>query len=258
MIKLAELEAFLDDLYYYDKGLDLKKLDTHLANGLQVRGEPEIKKIGLAVSASLTVFKIAVEKKCQALITHHGLDYPNSKVFHQIFQKRYGYLIKNNLSLFGYHFLMDSHPKIGHNILILKLLGVMDPQPFFSDDAPWGFMGHVPPTSIEQVMNKLKTYLSPEYKLYPFGNKLVKKIAACSGSGVPYSSDLQYYLQNKIDFYITGEVSEWVRELFHEAKVSYLAGGHYHTERFGLLELQKILKSKLNVDVEFLEYENEV
>lgn len=61
MIQLSELQDYLDKLLYFDKSLDLSKIDPIMANGLQVKGREEIAKIGFGVSASLELFKIAQE-----------------------------------------------------------------------------------------------------------------------------------------------------------------------------------------------------
>ena len=258
MITLAKLQSFLDGFLNYDKNLDLTIIDPYMANGLQVKGSQEIKKIGIGVSASMELFQMTVEKKCQALVVHHALNLPSRQCYDEIFQNRLTYLIKHNISLFGYHFLLDSHPEIGHNIKIVKLLGGKSIKPFLFHKQPWGYLSQIEPISLNNLLKKVEPYFSDQMKIYRFGNHTVKTVAALSGRGLPYASDLQYLITNKVDLYITGEVSEWIRELFREAKINFIAGGHYHTERFGLLALEKILCQQLAVETEFLELENEV
>jgi putative NIF3 family GTP cyclohydrolase 1 type 2 len=81
---------------------------------------------------------------------------------------------------------------------------------------------------------------------------------AISGRGTPIPPDIQYLIDNKVDLFITGENSEWIREIFREVGIHFIAGGHYHTERFGILNLEKVLKEKLPVETEFLELVNNV
>ena len=258
MITLSELQGYLNSLLYYDKKMNLLKIDPHMANGIHVKGAERIKKIGIGVSASLKLFQMAAEKHCQALVVHHSINFPQFNTYESLFQNRFAFLIKNNLSLFGYHFLLDSHPEIGHNIEILKYIGATPTKPFLFHDEPWGYIGEIKPTKLDDIIKKLKPELSSNLKLYDFGPKIIKKIAVCSGRGVPFSSELTYLTTNKVDLYITGENSEWIKEIFRESGINYLAGGHYHTERFGLLALEKKIKKDLNVETEFLELENEV
>ena len=66
-------------------------------------------------------------------------------------------------------------------------------------------------------------------------------------------------MDRKIDLYITGEVKESTREICREAGINLLAGGHYATERFGVLALMDEVKKKFKnkVEVEFVELWNE-
>jgi len=258
MITLNQLQALLENLLLYDKSLDLPKIDPHMANGLVVKGENDIKKVGLGVSASLKLFQMAAERNCQALIVHHSLNFPSFNGYDEIFQKRMAFLLKHEISLFGYHFLLDSHPEIGHNAQIIKTIGGQLVAPYYFQKQPWGYIGALGSTSLDKIVRILKPKLSPNFKVYPFGKKEIKKVIAVSGKGYPSPSDLQYLITNKIDLYISGEVSEWIRELFREAEINFIAGGHYHTERFGLLALENILKQQLVVKTEFLELENEI
>lgn len=258
MITLTKLQEFLNDLMFYDKDLPVSTIDPHMANGLVYKGEEKIDKIALAVSASLEVFRKAKESGCQALIVHHAFNFPPGVRYDKLFQERYSYLVKNNFSLFGYHFLLDSHPKIGHNVLIIKKLGGKVEKPFLHGGAPWGYFGTVNNLSIDQVKNIFEKDFSPDMTVYPYGPKEIKRVVAISGRGTPIPPDIQYLLDKKVDLFITGENSEWIREIFREVGIHFIAGGHYHTERFGILALEKILKEKLGVETEFIELENNV
>jgi len=258
MITLEELTKFLNDLMFPDKNLPITQFDPHMANGLVYKGEEKISKIGLGVSASIELFKKAKESGCQALIVHHAFNFPPGVRYDKLFQGRYSYLVKNNLSLFGYHFLLDSHPKIGHNVSIIEKLGGKVEKPFLHSGAPWGYFGAVNDLSIDEVKNIFAKDFSPDMTVYPYGPKKIKRVVAISGRGTPIPPDIQYLLDNKVDLFITGENSEWIREIFREIGIHYIAGGHYHTERFGILALEKILKEKLSIETEFIEMVNNV
>ena len=65
-------------------------------------------------------------------------------------------------------------------------------------------------------------------------------------------------IRDGVDLYITGEPHEWNRELFREAKISFIAGGHYNTERLGVLTLGEVIRERFEVQVEFIDLPNEV
>lgn len=258
MIDLDKLNSTLTDIMLYDKNLNLTQIDTHMPNGLQVKGSDKIEKVGFGVSASLELFRLAVEKGCQALVVHHAINLPPSHCYDALFQNRMSFLTDNKISLFGYHFLLDSHPRIGHNTEIIKAIGGTPTKPYFSQGTPWGFEGKIDGTTLKELVKTIQFRLSPKTMVYEFGPKIIKKVVAVSGSGAPYSGEMQYMIDNEIDLYITGENSEWIREIFRESKINFIAGGHYHTEKFGLLALEKTLKDKLKVETEFIELENEI
>src|SRR3989339_38087 len=100
MTTLKGLTEFLNDLMFYDKKLPVSNFDPHMANGLVYKSEEKISKIGFGVSASIELFKTAKKSGCQALIVHHAFNYPPHVTYDKLFQDRYSYLVKNNLSLF--------------------------------------------------------------------------------------------------------------------------------------------------------------
>lgn len=260
MITLKTLQIFLDDLLHFDKTLDAVKIDAIMANCLIVKGNEEIVRIGFGVSASLSLFQKAKETGCDCLIVHHSFNFPPFNHYDAIFQNRIAYLIDNKISLFGYHFLLDAHPEVGNNVQIIKTMRATPTQQYIHRGAPWGWVGEWQhDRDLAEVIKILKAHLSPNTTIYPFGTKNIRRIVACSGHGSPYSSEMQDLIEKKIDLYITGEVNEWNRELFREAKINFIAGGHYATEVFGIKALMKIVKKEFpEITVEWLDLENSV
>src|SRR3990172_12719424 len=100
MIKLTDLQHFLDNFLYYDQKLDIARIDPYMTNGLMVKGRDEVRKIGFAVSASLALFENANHAGCDAIVVHHSFNLPSNNQFDTVFQNRIGYLIKKDISLF--------------------------------------------------------------------------------------------------------------------------------------------------------------
>lgn len=260
MLKLTQLNHFFDDYLNFDKRLDLSKIDPYMTNGLMVRGNEKVEKIGFGVSASLELFKKAKDTGCEVIIVHHSFNLPPFNRHDEIFQNRFGYLIKNEISLFGYHFLLDAHPEVGNNVQILKTIGAKPAKPFLHHGNPWGWIGEFDDAiELETIEDRLKSFMSKREVVYPFGNKKIKKTVAISGKGAPIASAMQGLIEEKIDLYITGEVHEWNRELFREAKINFIAGGHYATEEFGIKALmEKVHEKFLGVNTEWLDVYNEI
>lgn len=260
MIKLSDLQKFLNDYLLFDKSIDTEKIDPYMANGLMVKGKENVAKIGFGVSASVELFQKAKESHCDVIVVHHSFNLPPFNRYDEIFQNRYSFFIQNGMSLFGYHFLLDAHPKVGNNVQILKTIGAKPAKPFFHHQDPWGWIGEFEKgIELNIIENKLNRFLSKRSIIYPYGNKEIKKVVAISGKGAPIASTIQELVDEKIDLYITGEVHEWNRELFKEAKINFIAGGHYATEEFGIKSLMSKVKENFEqVNVEWLDVYNEV
>jgi dinuclear metal center YbgI/SA1388 family protein len=256
MVALDELMAFLND-FMGDAG----DKDPHMPNGLQVRGRPEVRRLATGVSASLRLFEMAVERGADALLVHHGLSLPAGMLFDTVFTKRVRYLFQRDLSLIGYHFLLDSHPQVGHNAQILRRLGAEPAEPYGPPGEPaWGWIGEfAAPVALEQVCADCARLFGQAGVQYLFGPQEVKRVVAISGKGAPYPSGMELLVQKGVDLFITGEVSEWVRELFREVGISFIAGGHYNTEKIGILALGEVIAEQFpSLPVEFVDLPNPV
>ncbi len=255
MILLNDLMAFLNQ--YMGDAEAAAGIDQHMANGLQVRGRDKVQTIVTGVSASLRFFKEAVALDADALIVHHSLNMPASIHFDTIFSHRLRYLWDHDLSLIGYHYLLDSHPEIGNNAQIIKALGGHLAQPYPPDG--WGWVGEIEGgADRDALLARCTDLFSQQGVQYPFGPERVRRVVAVSGAGAPGPSQMEWLIQHQIDLFITGEPREWNRELFREAGINFVAAGHYHTERIGIQALSDVLQRRLDVTVKFLDLPNSV
>lgn len=255
MITLDELTAFLDA--YLGQSDAVARIDPHMANGLQVRGRQQVTTIITGVSASLRFFEEAVARGADALIVHHSLNLPKGIHFGRIFSQRLGYLLSHNLSLIGYHYLLDSHPEVGNNAQIIKSLGGRLLEPYLPDG--WGWVGEFEPAvERDQLLVRCEQLFRQPGIRYPFGPPKVHRVVAISGAGAPGLEEVEWLMQHRIDALITGEAREWTRELLREANITFVAGGHYHSERLGIQALTEVLRQRLDVTVEFLDLPNPI
>ncbi len=260
MIYLSQMQKFLDGYLLFDKKMDTAVIDPYMTNGLLVKGREEVKKVGFGVSASLELFGLAQKENCDAIVVHHSFNLPPTNRYDEIFQNRIGYLLQNDISLFGYHFLLDAHPQVGNNAQILETVGAKKEAQYFFHGYPWGWTGvFEKPQTLENIIGNLRPYLSKRLTVYDFGPEKVKKVVALSGKGAPGASEIQDLIDEKVDLYVTGEVHEWNRELFREAGVHLIAGGHYATEVFGLRALMDKVSAQFpDIDTKWLKLHNEV
>ncbi len=110
---------------HLDELLEVEGWTDYGPNGLQVVGADEVRKVCVAVSASLDVFERAGAAGAQMLVVHHGLLWDNAeRVIGRLARRRLEALFRHDLSLVAYHLPLDAHPELGNNALLLRLLGV--------------------------------------------------------------------------------------------------------------------------------------
>ena len=83
MEKLSKIKNFLD------KELKIKSIEDSSKNGLQVKSNKEIKKIGFAVDACMSTIERAKKSKVDLLIVHHGIKWAGLKDSMQLKKKTY-------------------------------------------------------------------------------------------------------------------------------------------------------------------------
>ncbi len=257
MVLLTDLMTFLND--FMDFNDKVPHIDRYLVNGLQVAGQAEIHKIVVGVSANMRLLEAAVAAEAQAVLVHHSLNMPTSLHFEadQIFMRRMRYLWAQQLSLIGYHYLLDCHREVGNNAVIIQKLGGTLLEPYGKDG--WGWVAELEGGKpLAEVIGLCRNLFHDNGFYYPVGHDRVRKVVCLSGGGPPRPNDYVWLMANEIDLFISGEVREWNQELCREAGVSMVAGGHYNTEVFGVQALGQVLMDQFEVEVAFEDVPNAV
>ncbi|MEM7028361.1 MAG: Nif3-like dinuclear metal center hexameric protein, partial [Chloroflexota bacterium] len=121
----------------------------------------------------------------------------------------------------------------------------------------WGWVGEIEGgLDLDTAIQTCKQMFDDNGYYYPLGKKEVQRVVALSGSGAPRSDDYVWLMENKIDLFITGEPREWNQELCRETGISFVAGGHYNSERLGVQALGAIIQNQFDVDVQFVDVPN--
>lgn len=246
-LPLKKLAAFLD------AELVLSEFpDDESANGLQVEGAPEVRKIGIAVDACDYAFQKAIEEKIDFLFVHHGLIWGGLKALRGVTKKRIETLFSAGISLYACHLPLDWHPDYGNNARILKMLAVRKTGVFGSYHGKsigcWGKTARE--MSIKEFSSRVDKTLGTASKVISFGRK-VKNIGVVSGSGWFAINEAEKY---NIDTFLTGESSHSAYSLAEELKVNLVFAGHYATETPGVKTVGAMLKKKFGLPVAFIDH----
>ena len=243
-MNIFEAEKYLNNL------LKVENFDDFCHNGIQIEGIPEINKIAIGVSFNEEFIDKAIKQNCQMMLVHHGIF--GKKLFKLTgFQKkRIEKVIKNDMTLMGYHLPLDAHEKYGNNISILKELNLLNPIPF-----SFGFIGsYKKKVSFDSFENTLKNvFKNQKLKIYK-NNEFVQKVCIISGD----SANIIEVLENEVDTFISGETKEYSKAYAQESKINFINAGHYTTETFGVKNIGKLLEEKFNVETVFIDVYNEI
>lgn len=250
-MNLDKVCEFLEKLY------SIGEFQDYSNNGVQVEGKSEVRKIALAVDASLRSIELAAENHADMLLVHHGLSWGEGfKRLTGMDAARFRALFNAGITLYACHLPMDAHPEIGHNAVLAKAVGLVDCQPFlpvFGREI--GVCGKLPaPMMIEKLTARVQSSLEwvtsrvvlPEN----WGKKKVRSLAIVSGSGGDAVTECAV---RGIDCLLTGETSHQHINTGRELGIPVITAGHYATEMLGLQALQPILEKKLKVETCFLD-----
>jgi dinuclear metal center YbgI/SA1388 family protein len=243
---------FLNDL------LGVGSIRDFQPQGLQVEGKTEVAKVAVGVSASVELFRRAADEGADLVICHHGLFWDSdSRVVRGGLKGRLRLLLENEITLLGYHMVLDAHEEHGNNAIIARELGLQDVEPFAEyAGTALGRKGRFdPPLSHDAFRRKLADVFGGEPLVFPFGADPVRTIGLISGAA---PSDLHGAVALGLDAFLTGEPREFVQETAREERITFVAAGHYATETFGVRSLGERLEKEFGVTSVFLDVPNPV
>jgi putative NIF3 family GTP cyclohydrolase 1 type 2 len=81
----------------------------------------------------------------------------------------------------------------------------------------------------------------------------IKKIAWCTGGAQGF---FQTAIDEGVDAFVTGEISEAQYHLANETGVAFISAGHHATERYGVQALGQALVQAFDVSVHFFDEQN--
>ncbi|MCG8458902.1 MAG: Nif3-like dinuclear metal center hexameric protein [Holophagales bacterium] len=247
-----ELVAFLDHF------LDAANGDDYCPNGLQVEGREDVHRVITAVSACEELFRIARERRADAVLVHHGVFWHGMPLpLTGIQHRRIRQLVLGELNLLAYHLPLDRHAEVGNNALAARDFGLVELTPFAPHRGlPTGFSGRFPePIAARELLRRCEEVYGQAPLCFAHGPDPVRNLGIVSGGA---QKDFYSAIAEGLDAFVTGEVSEWVMNVARESRTHYLAAGHYATERCGIRRLGELVAERFDLEVEFVDIPNPV
>lgn len=248
MIDLFALERYCNGL------LDSGSFDDYCPNGLQLdAGNREIRRLGSAVTASLSAVEMAVEQGCDLLLVHHGYFWRGEPApLTGVKGRRVRALVRGGVSLLAYHLPLDAHPELGNNRCLGDLLGMQGSKPL-ADSLVW--QGELPAEPLQAFARRLEGVLERAPLVISGGDHPVQRVGWCTGAA---QSAIQEAARAGLDTFVSGEISETTTHLARELGIHYLAAGHHASERYGVQALARHLAEKFDLEHRFLDDPNPV
>jgi dinuclear metal center YbgI/SA1388 family protein len=252
MASRDEIIAYLDEL------LDAPAFEDYGPNGLQVVGAAEVEKVVTGVSAHLELFQRAAQEGAQLVLCHHGMLW-NKQPLQVDSQRRARLeaLFAADMSLAAYHLPLDAHPEVGNNALICELLGLELGQGFGAHGGRTiGFLGHAAePLARGELAERCRSVFERDPLVFDYGPDPLRSVAIMSGGA---ASSLAEAADLGADAFITGEPSEPAMADARERGITFIAGGHWATETFGVRRLGDLLADRFGVQHRFVAVPNPV
>lgn len=236
--------------------LESATIKDYVPNGLQIEGKKEVHKILGGVTASLELIDVAIAKKVDAVLVHHGYFWKSeSPVIRGMKYARIKRLIENDINLYAYHLPLDLHPELGNNVQLAGLLGIDNIAPI-SESNPLVMTGELQKemdvVSFAKLIDKA---LGRKPFIEATGPKLIKRVAWCTGAA---QDALEEVANAGFDAFITGEVSERTIYIARELGIHFIAAGHHATERDGVKALGAWLQENHGLEFEFVDINNPI
>jgi len=235
--------------------LDITRFRDFCPNGLQVEGRETIATVVSGVTASLALLEAAIEHGADAILVHHGYFWrgEDARVIGQK-QRRLKMLLANDVNLFAYHLPLDSHPQLGNNAQLARVLGFRPEGRFGEDDLGWtGAMEDAAIRTVGDLARQVEASLGRAPLVIGDPQQPVGKVAWCTGAAQGFLGDA---IAAGASVYLSGEISEPTVHLARETGVAYLACGHHATERYGVQALGEHVAATFGVAHRFIDIDN--
>jgi dinuclear metal center YbgI/SA1388 family protein len=248
---LADIVRELDGV------LGPERFEDYCPNGLQVPGCELVETVASGVSASVELFECARGEGAQLVLAHHGLFWGASAIDAAL-ARRLRVLFEAEMSLLAYHLPLDAHPEVGNNALLASALGATRLVPFAQHGAERiGYLAELPGEGvpIAELLARVQAATAREPLAFDCGPPLVRRIGIVTGAAADYFGDA---IAAGADAFLTGEPAERVMAQAREARVHFIAAGHYATETFGVRALGELLAERFGVRHVFIDIPNPI
>ena len=252
---MVTLKALVE---YTNALLVVENFSDYCPNGLQVEGRPEVQRLVTGVTACMELVEAAIAAQADAILVHHGYFWKGEdECVTGMKRQRLQRLLGTDTSLLAYHLPLDAHPELGNNTQLAKMLGFTRRGCFGNDGgmqlAQVGELSQ--PLDGQALARHIETQLG-RTPLHIAGQAaVIETVGWCTGAAQSY---IEAAVEQGVDAFISGEISEQTVHVARECGIHYFAAGHHATERYGVRALGDQLARHFDISHEFIDITNPV
>lgn len=246
--------ATLDDIVsLLDRELRIKDVPDYpgALNGLQMHGRQDVKRIAVAVDASLPVVKKAVESGADLLIVHHGMFWSGARRVTGATYEKFKIAMDAGLAIYSAHIPLDIHPVVGNNARLVSAIGLEQVEPFFE----WkgillGLRGRFE-GALDRLVERVGEVLGGVPHVCSAGSREAGLVGVITGGA---GSEVAAVRDSGIDTFLTGEGPHWSYTEAEERGMNLIYAGHYLTETGGVKALAELLAETFTLETGFIDH----
>jgi len=252
---MVTLKALVE---YTNSLLAVENFSDYCPNGLQVEGRSEVQCLVTGVTASMELVEAAIAVQADAILVHHGYFWKGEdECVTGMKRQRLRRLLGTDTSLLAYHLPLDAHAELGNNTQLAKILGFRRRGCFGNDGgmqlAQYGEL--LQPLDAPALAQHIETQLG-RAPLHIAGQAaVIETVGWCTGAAQSY---IEAAVEQGMDAFISGEISEQTVHVARECGIHYFAAGHHATERYGVAALGDQLARHFNISHQFIDIANPV
>jgi dinuclear metal center YbgI/SA1388 family protein len=248
-MKLTELDAWFRSFLDME---EFRRADPS-SNGVQVENSgADIQKVAFAVDACQETIERAAAAGAGMLFVHHGLFWGHPLTVTGSHYRRIASLLRHDMALYACHLPLDANNPYGNNFGLGEQIGLTSLEPFGEwRHAVIGVKGQfIQSVTIDEVIRRLFPDGTKPLTVLPFGPAAVKTAGIISGGG---GDEAEQAIEQRLDLYITGEISHEVYHMALENGITVIAGGHYRTETIGVRRIAEKLSGETGIETLFID-----
>ncbi len=229
---VKDIFNFLNSLYPVNNAMDFDNVGILIGNP-----ESVVDKALIVLDCTLEAVKIAKDKGCQLIITHHPVIFSPLK---SILKGSVQYeIIKKDLSVISMHTNLDTGA-YGVNDVLCDVLNIQNASSLPVSDGFTIKKGVLPSVGAKDLAKSIKERLGGGVK-YVDGGRKITNVLVCGGSGGNYIEDA---ISLGFDALITSDVKHHQFLMAYDNNISLFDAGHYNTEDVIIEPLKQKLEEK--------------